>query len=322
GDYLLTPGWLMQWREHLRLWGFDQVTARAFFRESCRRLLLLDTGVAPDAAAELASLRAYLDLPAELLPVDLDLLRLRLAGQLQDWRAEDTARQHRDADRDAARHAADHAMTLDLLSRLARTAIAEAAVADGILDLCGNLFAPTVLRLALLEHGTVRRVIARPDTAAAEPSSCFLSDPQPDYGWIREDGFWFCLRRDMVLLGVVVVEGLAFPRHRERYLNLALQLAGTCALAIDNTRAYSRLEHANAALQEALANVKTLKGLLPVCAQCKRVRNDQGYWDQIDRYITDHSDAMISHSICPECCKLLYPEYFQDGPPPAPPVGS
>ena len=56
-----------------------------------------------------------------------------------------------------------------------------------------------------------------------------------------------------------------------------------------------------AELQEALVKVKALKGLLPICAWCKKIRNDQGYWQQIEAYIRDHSEADFSHGICPEC---------------------
>lgn len=61
-------------------------------------------------------------------------------------------------------------------------------------------------------------------------------------------------------------------------------------------------------LQEALAKVKTLSGLLPICASCKKVRDDTGYWNQIESYIRDHSEADFSHSICPQCAKELYPD--------------
>jgi PAS domain S-box-containing protein len=62
-------------------------------------------------------------------------------------------------------------------------------------------------------------------------------------------------------------------------------------------------------LQKALDEVKQLSGLLPICASCKKIRDDKGYWNQIESYIYDHSEAEFSHSICPECFKKLYPEY-------------
>ena len=65
-------------------------------------------------------------------------------------------------------------------------------------------------------------------------------------------------------------------------------------------------------LQEALAQVKTLSGLLPICANCKKIRDDQGYWHQVETYIKSHSEADFSHSICPECGKKLYPEFYEE----------
>jgi hypothetical protein len=54
-------------------------------------------------------------------------------------------------------------------------------------------------------------------------------------------------------------------------------------------------------LQETLANVKQLKGLLPMCSYCKRIRKDEDYWQQVEAYISDHSDAEFSHGVCPSC---------------------
>jgi len=61
-------------------------------------------------------------------------------------------------------------------------------------------------------------------------------------------------------------------------------------------------------LRAALDKVKTLGGLLPICASCKKIRDDAGYWRQIESYIHDHSEAKFSHGICPECAKKLYPD--------------
>jgi hypothetical protein len=57
--------------------------------------------------------------------------------------------------------------------------------------------------------------------------------------------------------------------------------------------------------------VKTLSGLLPICSHCKKIRDDEGYWNQIEKYINDHSEADFSHGICPECFKNYYPDYHK-----------
>jgi hypothetical protein len=61
-------------------------------------------------------------------------------------------------------------------------------------------------------------------------------------------------------------------------------------------------------LNEALDKVKLLSGFLPICSACKRIRDDKGYWNQIESYIRDHSEAEFSHGICPDCAKELYPD--------------
>ena len=68
------------------------------------------------------------------------------------------------------------------------------------------------------------------------------------------------------------------------------------------------LNRANAELEDALDRVDTLSGLLPICASCKKVRDDQGYWRQIESYIRKHSRADFTHGICPDCVKELYPD--------------
>jgi len=62
-------------------------------------------------------------------------------------------------------------------------------------------------------------------------------------------------------------------------------------------------------LKQALSQVKQLSGLLPICSHCKKVRDDKGYWKQIDAYIQDHSEAEFSHGICEECAKKFYPDF-------------
>jgi hypothetical protein len=92
-------------------------------------------------------------------------------------------------------------------------------------------------------------------------------------------------------------------------------------LAIKRSEEVLRLAHAKAVeeqaareklineLQEALANIRTLKGLIPICSSCKKVRDDKGYWQQVEVYVRDHSEAEFTHGICPDCFRKLYPTY-------------
>jgi len=67
-------------------------------------------------------------------------------------------------------------------------------------------------------------------------------------------------------------------------------------------------------LQEVLGNIRILRGLLPLCASCKKIRDDKGYWNQLEAYILNHSDARITHGICPECMKQLYGDFLEEVP--------
>jgi len=64
-------------------------------------------------------------------------------------------------------------------------------------------------------------------------------------------------------------------------------------------------------LQKALNEVRTLRGIIPICASCKMIRDDRGYWNQVEAYVRDHNEAEFSHGICPECIEKLYPEFVR-----------
>jgi sigma-B regulation protein RsbU (phosphoserine phosphatase) len=72
------------------------------------------------------------------------------------------------------------------------------------------------------------------------------------------------------------------------------------------------LRRSNEELQKALKEVKVLRGLIPICASCKKIRNDGGFWQQLEEYLGEHSEAEFSHGLCQPCIKKLYPGVYQD----------
>jgi PAS domain S-box-containing protein len=90
----------------------------------------------------------------------------------------------------------------------------------------------------------------------------------------------------------------------------------------ERRRAEEERERLMEELQAAVANVKTLSGLLPICARCKKIRDDKGYWNQIELYIRDRSDAKFTHGICPDCAKLYHAELFRPAPASGSPPGA
>ncbi len=103
--------------------------------------------------------------------------------------------------------------------------------------------------------------------------------------------FW----RTIWFYGIVfiVLGGIIFGLYRWRVLQLL-----------------NRENKLNIRIQEALAKNKILGGLLPICSNCKKIRDDKGYWDQLEKYIQTHSEAQFTHGICPDCAKKLYPELY------------
>lgn len=83
----------------------------------------------------------------------------------------------------------------------------------------------------------------------------------------------------------------------------------------ERRRAEAERERLVQELEDALASLKVLRGFIPICASCKKIRNDSGYWQQLEVYMRDHSEAQFSHGVCPECMTRLYPEFAADDPP-------
>jgi len=80
----------------------------------------------------------------------------------------------------------------------------------------------------------------------------------------------------------------------------------------ERQRAEAERERLIAELQAALAEIKTLSGIIPICASCKKIRDDQGFWNQVETYISSHSPAVFSHGLCPDCLKRDFPEFADD----------
>ncbi|GEM_PF-5829231 len=89
-----------------------------------------------------------------------------------------------------------------------------------------------------------------------------------------------------------------------------LLMAEFMAAALNGASEFQAKRELITELQQALANVKTLGGLLPICSHCKKIRDDKGYWNQIELFIRDHSNAKFTHGMCPECSREFYPQLF------------
>ena len=284
GAYLLTPGWLASWREHIAEWGFDQATAREFFRESTQKLILLDTGVIEGSRAELAAMAEYLDLPWEIIPVGLDMLELYLERLVRD------ARRSGEAPPPPDTFFADHLMVIDLINELL-TSGGEREAVERVKQLFGVLFAPGELVYTSVEDMPA-------EAASAE---------EDDFTWTESGhGFTVSLRHQEEYLGSLTLDDLTFAEYKERYLALALPLAKVCTLAICNAREFEARQRAEQAIRSMAGIVassddaiigKTLEGI--IVSWNKGASRIYGYGEEevLGRHIsfltpTDQPDAM------------------------------
>ncbi|MFP4348392.1 MAG: response regulator [Desulfococcaceae bacterium] len=263
GAYLVTPGWLKTWRRRMELWGFDRETGRDFFSESCSRFLLLDSGVDPDAPENLAALSRFVDRPAERMAVGLDLLRLMLARQAADWRQGSPSEAPGRPAPALETQLADYAMVFDLMARLTGFETEE-RVHRAIFELFDMICAPGMMAFLPVVDGRSTRLLVSPDTARMEEGvEDLMGDLREDFQWTpSETGFVIRISRNREVMGVLLVDHLALPQHRERYLNFSLSILPLLALAVSNARNFERLERARQALQESKVELEETNALL------------------------------------------------------------
>lgn len=319
GAYLLTPGWLLHWRKTIEQWGFDQAMAREYFAESVARLVLLDSGVYADVRKELEQFAAFIDRPFEILPAGLDFLRMLMTNLVLRSRMESQAKSSQAALADANRKLGDFAMVHDLIGRMADMKT-ESQVIDSIFELFTMFLAPGWLVYVPIVNGQTGTVRLSPASLVEYQARVNrLLDLQQDYAWTEaERGFLVRIGGPDEKVGLLAAGEFGFPQYRQHYLNLAISLSKVCGLAIRNARAYEQLASKIGELQEALTKVKTLSGLLPICAGCKQIRDDGGYWNQIEAYISKYSDATFTHGLCPNCAKIYFPDLPAQGHKPTP----
>ncbi len=252
GAYILTPGWLANWRSRIEEWGFTQETAQAFFGESVSRLLLLDTGVDPKSVEHLREFAGFVGLPYDRVMVGLGHLRQLLVQLTLEWRLAQETEARARATADLQRQLADHATVADFCGRLAGVS-SEAEVIERAMELLVMLSAPGRLVFLPMREGIPGNPVSRPGRLRdPEATSDRLAAFQGTYTWTPSgSGFVLRLSSDDETLGVLEVEDVAFPEHRQHYLNVALTMAGPLALAITNARYHERLQEANEELEAA-----------------------------------------------------------------------
>jgi len=143
-----------------------------------------------------------------------------------------------------------------------------------------------------------RRMLMVPNALQDEK---WRQNPDIKLGMISYLGYPICLPHGKVF-GTICVLDIKENAYSEIHKKLLFQFK-------ELIEALLGLMHSNCLLQNALLEVKTLQGLLPICAHCKKIRDDQDNWQPMESYISQHSAAKFSHGVCPDCLLKHYPEY-------------
>ena len=216
--------------------GFPPDAAGDFFKDFARQLVLFDTGLDAATGSRLDELSAALALPARRVSVGLEHIRSLLARIVLEWRLDGERAARTEGERCHRRELADQISAMDLLARLARTRQEAEAIA-AIEEVFRMLFAPATWHYLRVESGQLQ--------IDQEISAALLAEFKrlhSSWAWTSSgQGFLLRIASGDKTLGLIAVDGLAFPEFRERYLNLAIAISGVCALAIDNARTRKRL---------------------------------------------------------------------------------
>ena len=269
GAYLLSPGWLARWQDYLQEWGFDLDTAREFFGECARKFVLLDTGVDDQSFAHLQDFAEFVELPYQRIPIGLDFFRFYLTTIVQQYRLDYGEHALETISARTKQQLADYSTTFDVLGFLS-SALTQEAVIERIVELFTMLCAPTSIAYLPVINGQAGELHLQNADADRETVRKRLASFDQDYAWTTShNGFIVSITYHEDTLGILEVEGFAFPEYREHYLNLAITIVKVLGLALSNAHRYQKIqetarelhtakeaaEAANKAKTEFLANM-------------------------------------------------------------------
>ena len=263
GAYLLTPGWLENWRGHLKNWGFDQQTGQIFFQECTLKLVLLDTGIHPDRETSLQEMGTYLDLPVEIMPIGTDFLQLYLSRIVSAWQTESSSEHTQAIITEANRKSADYAMAFDLITKLAQIQNESEAI-ETILDLFTMLFSPgRVSYCPVIKNEFGVGIECQQDEEGQALMHRWMLESDEEYSWTTaETGFFLRFHFHSETLGVLRVDEIKLPQYKQQYLNLSLSIAQICGLTIANARTFQMYQEAETLANREKGNSETLREIL------------------------------------------------------------
>jgi PAS domain S-box-containing protein len=237
GYYLVTRGWLNQYKHNISDWGFKEKSAKVFFGESLKKILYLDTGPSGQYKLKLQALSKYMGLPYEVLPVGLSHCRNFIESEVLQWRIENERINMNQKLSDSMKQNADSFLVFQQLQKLVDYTD-ETIIVNEVFSLLTILFAPQQIGFKKQVNGYQSEIIWLND---------YAGDQQKD----RPDFMAIEITHQNEILGVFEIYGIRFPGYINQYRKVEPVISKICGVSISNARKYSALKQAELAISES-----------------------------------------------------------------------
>lgn len=227
GYYIVSNGWLKNYKNHINAWGFDKESAKNFFNESMHKVLLLDTGLDDDYLPQLEAISEYMGLDYEIFPIGLSYCKLFLDSIINQWREEQERDSLNEKLATAFSRAADFVLAFDQLNNLIDL-VDEKEIVAKIFDFLNILFLPQNIIYAAKNDDLKNELIFYKDEKLGEDS-------------FSNSSFCIELTNQKKIIGVFEIKGIALPQYINKYKEIAQIIGSFGGLAISNARKFSTI---------------------------------------------------------------------------------
>ncbi|MEI7811039.1 MAG: HAMP domain-containing sensor histidine kinase [Ignavibacteria bacterium] len=242
--YLVSNGWLRDYKKYINNWGFDPVSAKTFFNESTRKLILLDTEIEGDYLPQLEALSEYMGLPYEILPVGLSYCRLFLDSIIYQWREENERNSLNDKLSLAFTRAADYALAFNQLNNLIDL-VDENEIVRKIFNFLELLFIPL-------------NIVYTPCNNEMKQNPVFYRQAADNNVSPDDNSFRIVLSNQQELIGEFDIIGINFPQYIEKYKEISKIIGSIGGLAVANARKFMIIKEAEKQIRHYSEQLKEL----------------------------------------------------------------
>ena len=244
-SYIITPGWLINWRAHLNSWGFNKDTSQIFFKESVKKIIFLNTGVSISFREEIDAFTDYINLPYEIIEVGTDYLKFYIDSIIYKKRNEIEKNEIAIKFAKASKISADYAMTMDMINQLTNIRAEKEAI-KSIIETYFTVFGAEKIIYFPFDNGKSVKIIKKPAKIKLSESEreSFIKFEGSYALNHNKDGFFVRIGYLKEKYGVMEISQIPFVQYIDQYINLALEIANVCGLTISNARKYHILNKA------------------------------------------------------------------------------